>query len=298
MPKTSATAARKGGVKVSAPVQARGLEVGSGFSARAFRHDDFGGLMDPLIMVDDYTMTEPTFGAHPHAGIAAVSLLFEDSEGDFYNHDSLGNHLVLGAGDLYWLNAGRGAMHDESPQPGAARIRGLQIFVKLPAKLAAMAPSSNYIPAASIPVITAHGVRVRVVAGESHGKRGFVNTPVPVTMLDGYLDGGAMFAHWLNDGQSAWFYTVEGEITVSLHEEVHRLQAGQALSVRVEKAGDLQVSGVRRSHFALLSADPHDETFVHQGPFALASEEEIAQAQRDADDGLMGVVEYKPVTNA
>ena len=114
------------------PVEGKQLSIGEGFEAISFKHDLFGGQMDPLVMVDHYTMTGPTFGAHPHAGMSAVSVLFEDSVGQFNNRDSLGNDINLEPGDLYWLKAGSGAVHDEKPLPGA-KIHGLQMFVNLPA---------------------------------------------------------------------------------------------------------------------------------------------------------------------
>ena len=100
---------------ISEPLEGADLTVGSGFKAESFRAGDIGEAMDPLVTVDHYVMTETTFGAHPHAGMSAVSLLFEDSEGLFHNRDSLGNDFDLQPGDLYWLSAGSGAVHDESP---------------------------------------------------------------------------------------------------------------------------------------------------------------------------------------
>lgn len=96
---------------------------GEGFEALSFTHRQLDGLMDPLIMVDHFTMTEPTFGPHAHAGLSAVSVLFEDSTGSFRNKVSLGNDIELTSGDLYWLKAARGAVYDESPPPVRARMR-------------------------------------------------------------------------------------------------------------------------------------------------------------------------------
>ena len=95
------------------PLDGNELTIGSGFEAQSFRAQDIAKLMDPLVMVDHYVMTQPTFGPHPHAGMSAVSLLFEDSEGLFHNRDSLGNDFDLQPGDLYWLSAGRGAVHPD-----------------------------------------------------------------------------------------------------------------------------------------------------------------------------------------
>eukprot|EP00903_Cladosiphon_okamuranus_P005214 g5212.t1 len=124
--------------------------------------------MDPFIMVDHYTMTEPTFGAHPHAGLSAVTVLFEDTEGKFNNRDSLGNDFDINPGDLYWLNAGSGAIHDEAPRKGAS-IHGLQIFVNLPGRMKHQAPSSLHVKREDMPTLKGQGYRVRLVLGRSNG---------------------------------------------------------------------------------------------------------------------------------
>ena len=91
---------RFGGIVAGVPHR-----IGTGFEARHFSEDMFGGAMDPLLMVDHFVMTEPTFEPHLHAGISAVTMLFEDSVGAFLNRDTLGHDIELGAGDLYWLSA-------------------------------------------------------------------------------------------------------------------------------------------------------------------------------------------------
>lgn len=285
-------------IRYSEVVLPSDLEVGTDFSARQFRHSSFDGLMDPLIMVDDYTMTGPTFGAHPHAGLSAVTLLFEESRGDFFNHDSLDNHLVLEPGDLYWVSAGRGVMHDESPENEEARIRGLQIFVKLPASQSAIAPEAVFVPGTTMPTITAPGVRVRVATGASNGKQSQAEVPNALTMLDGYLDGGAHFTHETKAGESVWVYPVEGEVTVTIDGTRHRVQGGRALALSTgEDPRAVQLEAVRNTHFVLIAAPPLKESFVQEGPFALADKQQIAQARADAEAGRMGQVVRKPVTN-
>ena len=166
------------GVVLSEPTHAQPLQIGDGFEALSFKHEQFHGLMDPLVMVDHFTMTEPTFGAHPHAGMSAVSVLFEDSEGRFHNRDSLGNDVDLLPGDLYWLKAGRGAVHDEAPLSGA-RTHALQIFVNLPARMKHDAPDALHVPGATMPVIEGDGRRVRVVLGETQGVLGASSPALP-----------------------------------------------------------------------------------------------------------------------
>src|SRR5215510_6081813 len=83
--------------------------IGNGFSASHFSEEMFDGCMDPLLMVDHFVMTAPTFEPHLHAGISAVTAIFEDTEGAFLNRDTLGHNVALKAGDLYWLAAASGA---------------------------------------------------------------------------------------------------------------------------------------------------------------------------------------------
>src|SRR5262245_58362662 len=103
-------------------------QIGNGFTAWHFSEEMFDGTMDPLLMVDHFVMTGPTFEPHLHAGISAVTALFEDSQGHFLNRDTLGQNIALKAGDLYWLAAASGAAHEERPEEGA-RVHALQVFV-------------------------------------------------------------------------------------------------------------------------------------------------------------------------
>ena len=133
-------------------VPGKPISIGNGFRALSFNHLQYDGDMDPLLMVDHFIMSEPTFGPHAHAGMSAVSILFEDSVGVFNNKDSLGNDINLKPGDLYWLKAASGAVHDEKPTPGS-RTHALQVFVNLPARMKYDAPDSLHVPATSMPCL-------------------------------------------------------------------------------------------------------------------------------------------------
>src|SRR5215469_15411680 len=130
-------------------VSATTQTIGSGFAAHHFSEEMFDGSMDPLLMADDFVMTAPTFEAHLHAGISAVTAMFEDSVGDFLNRDTLGHNVALKAGDLYWLAAASGAAHEERPAEGA-RTHALQIFVNLPARLKTEPARALHVAAADV----------------------------------------------------------------------------------------------------------------------------------------------------
>lgn len=260
---------------VTDPVRGRRVDIGAGFSALSFDHKQFDGLMDPLVMVDHFTMSEPTFGPHPHAGMSAVSVLFEDSRGLFHNRDSLGYDIDLGPGDLYWLKAGRGALHDEAPRPGS-QTHALQVFVNLPAAAKRDAPASLHVRAEEMPELRGEGYRVRVVLGGSNGVSGAMSPALPLTILDVHLDAGGGFTHRLPVGHHAWIHAVRGGGEVLVDDTVVPLGPGHAIAVggNVEAAA-LQVRSEAGAELAILEGQLIGEPIVQRGPFVMNTREEL-----------------------
>jgi redox-sensitive bicupin YhaK (pirin superfamily) len=268
------------------------IEIGSGFTAMTFKEKDYSGSMDPLVMVDHFRMTEPTFGAHPHAGLSAVSVLFEDSEGKFHNRDSLGNDFDLMPGDLYWLKAGAGIVHDESPRQGS-KIHGLQVFVNLPSAEKKSDPNSLHVRAQDMPVYEEHGCRIRIVLGESNGISGQQAPASPMTILDGRIDSLSDFSHQLKGGENAWIYAIKGELRLTISGQEMHLLAGQSIAMsssddEPSNAVRLSNAGNEQAHFALFSGKPIAEAFVQKGPFVMNTEAEIAQVEADFAAGRLG----------
>lgn len=272
---------------ITAIQQGEAMSHGTGFEALSFTHRQLDGLMDPLIMVDHFTMTEPTFGPHAHAGLSAVSVLFEDSTGTFRNRDSLGNDIGLGPGDLYWLKAARGAVHDEAPTPGSA-THGLQIFVNLPDADRKQAPASLHVPAGQIPVLEDPGYRVRVITGESNGVTGAAPPALPLAILDITLQQGGRFAHTVAPDHAAWIHAIRGEVMVDLDGETHLISGQQALAVR--NARVIGLSSVAGGQAALLSGKPLREPFIQKGPFAMRNTEQLAAVVAAHQAGELGAI--------
>lgn len=271
------------------PVTGSPLNIGSGFTGVGFRHGQFYGAMDPLIMVDHYTMTLPTFGAHPHAGLSAVTVLFEDTEGKFNNRDSLGNDFDINPGDLYWLNAGSGAIHDEAPRKGAS-IHGLQIFVNLPAHMKQQAPSSLHVKREDMPTLKGQGYRVRLVLGQSNGVETDATSVWPVTILDGFVDKASVFEHRIQTGFNAWIYSVEGDIEFDVRGEWFTLHQGESSAIVGTEGEAIAIRGTSASsgHFAVLSGKTINEHFVQHGPFAMSTQQEIDEVVARYNAGKLG----------
>ena len=200
--------------QISAPLLGDAVSIGQGFKAESFRAEQVGTAMDPLVMVDHYTMTTPTFGAHPHAGMSAISLIFEDSEGRFHNRDSLGNDFDLLPGDLYWLSAGSGAVHDESPREHS-RIHGLQVFVNAPQAQRFKSPSSLLVRKHDMPTINNADYQVKVVLGQSNDVVGATSPGLPMTILDGHIHSLKNFSHSLKSNRSIWVHAIKAPLKLS-----------------------------------------------------------------------------------
>lgn len=279
------------GAFVSGSINGKDLTVGTDFKAQSFRAVNIGETMDPLVMVDHFVMTEPTFGVHPHAGMSAVSLLFEDSEGHFHNRDSLGNDIDLRPGDLYWLSTGSGAVHDEYPRANS-RIHALQIFVNVPQKRRFEAPTSRLVRSEDMPVIHTAEYRVKVVLGESNSIRGAASPPISMTMLDGTIQPGGQFSHQSADKRGIWVQAIDSNLDVSIGETVRHLTPGQAIAIKSDGSAKVIVNNPSSKpvHFVLFDGEQVAEAFVQDGPFVMGSKQEIADIKAAYEAGQFGSI--------
>lgn len=272
----------------SGPIAGKPISIRTGFKAISFKHAMFDRLMDPLVMVDHYLMGEPTFGAHPHAGMSAVTVLFEDSCGVFNNRDSLGNDVDLEAGDLYWLKAGNGAVHDEKPMHGAL-AHGLQMFVNLPAHMKHENPEALHVKANEMPVIERDGAKVRLVLGESNGVTGAISPALPMTILDAKIDAGGHFKHEVAFGHSQWILAVDEAIEVTFGNQTVTLPAGEALAISARQNREALTMRARaESHAVIVTGEPIGEPFVQRGPFVMSTDAEIAKVEAAYSAGRFG----------
>lgn len=247
------------------------VSVGNGFKALSFDHGNYNGAMDPLIMVDHFVMTEPTFGPHAHAGLSAVSILFEDSRGLFHNKDSLGNDIDLRPGDLYWLMAGRGAVHDEKPRPGS-HTHALQVFANLPARLKYDAPESLHVKASTMPILSGNGYRARLLLGESGQIKSKISPALPITILDVKLEKEARFEHIVPSGQAVFILSVDGIAKIQLGRQTASLHHKESVTFRQSASDDnLTITTKEPAHIVIFQAAPINEPFVHRGPFAMST---------------------------
>jgi redox-sensitive bicupin YhaK (pirin superfamily) len=235
-----------GGLRFSLPVTRAPQAVGARCDIRQFRHTDFGSALSPLVLIDHFAMTGPTFELHPHAGMSAVTVLFEETQGWMSSHDSVHNDHRIEPGDLHWTLAGKGIVHTQQPEGDHARLDGLQLFVNLPRRLKRIDPATMLLCARDVPLIEGPGIRLRVLAGALEGKISPLRTPEPILIVDGWLDAGARTVLPLPTGWNLCLYARLGNLTA------HNLAApeggsgamlssGEALTVSADQAGTVDV---------------------------------------------------------
>ncbi len=241
--------------------------------------------LDPFLMLDDFGSDKPEdylagFPWHPHRGIETVTYL---DRGTVEHGDSIGNAGAIGPGDVQWMTAGSGIIHQEMPQAPADRIlRGFQLWVNLPARHKMMAPRYRGIEAAEIPSATlSAGVTAKVLAGEAGGVRGPVrDLVVDVAYLDVTATPGATCEHPIPSEHLCFAYVVAGEGGFA----GTRAAAGHL--VLFDGRGGVAVeSGRRGCRYLLLSGRPLGEPVAWYGPIVMNTEEELETAFQEYRDG-------------
>jgi len=246
--------------------------------------------LDPFFLFDHFGSENADdyiagFPMHPHRGIETITYMLD---GSVAHRDSLGNSGVIGAGDVQWMTAGSGILHEEMPRVGPRRLDGFQVWVNLPRSLKMTAPRYQDLPAARIPeVARPDGTRVRVVAGHVDGVDGAVKEIfADPTYLDVALPAGGRFEQHVPLGQTALLYVFEGEVAVG---GAAVARGGGVRGPRLVILGDGEVVRVHAvdgpARFLLLSAQPLDEPYVRYGPFVMNTEEEILQAVKELRSG-------------
>jgi redox-sensitive bicupin YhaK (pirin superfamily) len=242
--------------------------------------------LDPFLLLDDFGSADPAdylagFPWHPHRGIETVTYL---DRGTVEHGDSLGNRGAIHPGDVQWMTAGGGIIHQEMPKAPPDRVlRGFQLWVNLPAKGKMMAPRYRGLTAADIPTADlGRGVSAKVIAGEAGGVRGPVrDLVVDAAYCDVTAAAGASCDHAVPAAHRCFAYVVAGEGTFGGSE---RLGAGRL--VLFEGKGPVAVqAGPHGCRYLLVSGEPLGEPVAWYGPIVMNTEEELETAFREYREG-------------
>ncbi len=269
--------------------------VGDGFPVRSlFGYNDLGRELSPFLLLDHAAPTrfEPAtrprgVGQHPHRGFETVTIVYQ---GEVAHRDSTGAGGVIGPGDVQWMTAGAGILHEEFHSPAFTERGGMiemvQLWINLPAKDKRAKPGYQGILDSQIPKLPLanDAGEVRVIAGEFEGQRGPAHTFTPIDVWDLRIREGQTMQVEAHEGYTLALVILHGTVLVNRSEVAREGQlvhlAREGTSVSIEANPDAAL--------LWLSGEPIDEPIVGYGPFVMNSSAEIAQAIDDFNSGRFG----------
>ncbi len=244
-------------------------------------------LFDPFLLLDDFRADSPDhylagFPWHPHRGIETITYVLE---GEVEHGDSMGNKGVIGGGDVQWMTAGSGIIHQEMPQGDIdGRMYGFQLWANLPATDKMMAPRYRGLTAAEIPeAILEGGVRVKVICGRVGQTIGPVrDIVIDPEYLDVTIPAGAFFEHPTKLGHTLFAYVIGGqglfgaERTPGRNRDLLLFDDGEQVRI---------AAGTEEVRFLLISGLPLAEPVAWRGPIVMNTREELETAFREYREG-------------
>lgn len=273
----------------------RGHWVGDGFPVRTlFSYDTMGKQISPFLLLDHagpaaFTPTEQRrgVGQHPHRGFETVTIVYK---GEVEHRDSTGAGGTIGPGDVQWMTAAKGIIHEEFHSEAFARSGGalemVQLWVNLPAKDKMTDAGYQTILDGDIPTLPLadNAGSLRLIAGEFDGVKGPARTFTPIDVWDMRLNAGRSVTLDLHAGRNTALVVLRGTLRINATEVAQEGQLAlferDGTQLRLESSDDAMV--------LLLSGEPIDEPIVGHGPFVMNTEQEIHQAFADYQSGQFG----------
>jgi redox-sensitive bicupin YhaK (pirin superfamily) len=261
--------------------------------------------LDPFLLLDDFRSKNPEhylkgFPWHPHRGIETITYVLE---GDVEHGDSLENKGVIHPGDVQWMTAGSGIIHQEMPKGDAKKVMsGFQLWANLPAGKKMMDPRYRDVKKEQIPEVSlADGVKVKVICGKVNTTQGPVTDIVTdPEYLDVTVPGGATFIHPVKMGKKAFAYVIEGEGYFDRERDAYSHEVigsnyfdfqrtclcGDQTLVLYEDGDEVSVSGNKSGiRFLLVSGKPINEPVAWYGPVVMNTQEELKVAFEEYRNG-------------
>lgn len=269
--------------------------VGDGFPVRSlFSYNSHTRQLSPFLLLDyagpaDFTPTDKPrgVGQHPHRGFETVTIVYQ---GEVAHRDSTGQGGVIGPGDVQWMTAGAGILHDEFHSPAFSESGGtlemVQLWVNLPSRDKMTPPDYQAIFERDIPTVTLPNAAgtVRVIAGQYAGHSGPAHTFTPMNVWDMRLSAGSFSSLTLPEGWTTALVVLRG--SVQINGSVIAREAQMVVLDRAGKRFSMEADG--DAIVLLLSGEPIEEPIVGHGPFVMNSQQEIVQAINDFQSGRFG----------
>lgn len=239
---------------------------------------------DPFLLLDDFGSQHPEdylkgFPWHPHRGIETITYM---KSGEVEHQDSLGNKGVIREGDVQWMTAGSGIIHQEMPQLSAKTLKGLQLWVNLPREKKMVAPRYRGLVEADIPTTERDNCLVKIIAGTWNGVAGPAShLHVDVRYFDVTIRAGGTFTYELPSEYTAFVYVYDGVVRIGADEVV------EAHYAALMNNGDhIKLTTERREAWCIVVAgEPIGEPVAWGGPIVMNTQEELEQAFQAIERG-------------
>ncbi|MDO4223936.1 MAG: pirin family protein [Acinetobacter sp.] len=268
--------------------------VGNGFHVHGmFNYQEQHKNLDPFLMMDyaaprhfdgNRKSDFRGVGEHPHRGFETVTIAYQ---GEVEHHDSMGGHGVIQTGDVQWMTAGSGIMHQEYHSEQFSQQGGIfemvQLWVNLPAKDKMTTPKYQAITAQQIPEIALdHQAGIaRIIAGELQQQYGAASTFSPVNLWDIRLNAGKMHTFAVPESHNLIILVLDGTVQINGEHIARRAEL-----VTFERGGaDVQIEANNDAKLLILTGEPLNEPIVGYGPFVMNTRDEIIQAVQDVQNG-------------
>ncbi len=269
--------------------------VGDGFPVRnLFPSNGVSGEVNPFLMLDyaGPSHFEPSkrahgVGQHPHRGFETVTIAYQ---GSVSHRDSAGNSGTIYPGDVQWMTAASGVVHEEMHAKEFSEKGGtfemVQLWVNLPKAVKMSAPRYQGITKDQIPTVTlgANG-QARIIAGELNGVKGPAKTFTSINVFDLHLKAGDSVKFTLPNGHNAAVVLLQGNVVVN---GVEGLKGAARIAVLSDEGEEISIEPKEDSTLLVLSGEPINEPVASYGPFVMNTEEELKQAFQDYKSGKMG----------
>lgn len=289
---TTSTAVTKEVLGVYRPGSAH--MVGDGFPVRnLFPSNDLDRWVDPFLLLDyaGPQYFEPTdqprgVGEHPHRGFETVTIVHE---GVVAHRDSASHAGVIGPGDVQWMTAASGVVHEELHEKNWAKkggtLHAIQLWVNLPRASKMASPGYQTILSKDIPAFDLDGAgRLRVIAGSFQGAKGAARTFTRIELYDLQLHAGRRIELSLPEGYGTSIFLLQGRASVNGSRE-----AGEAELIVCQREGSqVTIEAQAESRLLVMSGEPIDEPIARYGPFVMNTKAELVQAVEDYQKGKMG----------
>ncbi len=236
---------------------------------------------DPILMLDSFDSTNPDeytagFPMHPHRGIETISYIYR---AQMVHKDSLGNKDSIADGEVQWMTAGSGIMHEEE-LPASERMLGVQLWLNLPAKNKMVAPAYHSIKNSEIEEIELENGKIRLLAGKYQDKKGFISSYLPLDYYDIHLNSDASIVINTEEDRSVMVFTLLGEVYIGgeivKEKTAAKLTSGDNVVI---KAGD------KNAQVLFISSKKLDEPISWGGPIVMNTETELQKAFDDLKQG-------------